>query len=334
MTERLADITARIDGIGQLGAVVNAMRGIAGARAQQARNQLAAIDRYTETIASAIGRVLALAPRDPPPGSRLPRAAVLAFCAEEGFAGNFSERVLDALGPDAGKLLFLAGSRGAAIAASRGIRRHGPARCRHIRPACRALPIFWPRRSIPGSPPARSIDWRRYSPLDARQRPGDRAGRAAAARDGNARPAAGPQSAAAYLAAPVLLDQLTADYVHAASAMRRCTPSPPRTRRASRPWPPPAARSIGSLTRWEPASASCGRTRSLPKSSSLPPAKRRRGDGNSPPGARRSPTAYAASARRLAPPPHHHVDGDRGQQHHGRRHQLHGGRQPEQRPCR
>ena len=68
MTERLADISARIDGIRQLGAVVNAMRGIAAARAQQARGQLVAVDSYAATIAAAIGRALALAP--PPPGTR------------------------------------------------------------------------------------------------------------------------------------------------------------------------------------------------------------------------------------------------------------------------
>jgi len=60
MTERLADINARIDGIGQLKAVVNAMRGIAAARAQQARSQLTAVDSYAATIALAIGRALAL----------------------------------------------------------------------------------------------------------------------------------------------------------------------------------------------------------------------------------------------------------------------------------
>ena len=62
MTERLADISARIDGIRQLGAVVNAMRGIAAARAQQARGQLVAVDSYAATIAAAIGRALTLAP--------------------------------------------------------------------------------------------------------------------------------------------------------------------------------------------------------------------------------------------------------------------------------
>ena len=62
MTERLPDISARIDGIRQLGAVVNAMRGIAAARAQQARSQLVAVDSYSATIALAIGRILALVP--------------------------------------------------------------------------------------------------------------------------------------------------------------------------------------------------------------------------------------------------------------------------------
>ncbi len=65
MTERLSDISARIDGIRQLGAVVNAMRGIAAARAQQARGQLAAVDSYAATIALAIGRTLPLGPCPP-----------------------------------------------------------------------------------------------------------------------------------------------------------------------------------------------------------------------------------------------------------------------------
>src|ERR1700678_749055 len=101
MTERLADINARIDGIGQLGAVVNAMRGIAAARAQQARSQLVAVDTYAATIAAAIGRSLALAPAGRPDGKRRSvRLALVLFCAEQGFAGAFSERVLDAAGAD------------------------------------------------------------------------------------------------------------------------------------------------------------------------------------------------------------------------------------------
>lgn len=124
MTERLADIGARITGVRQLGAVVNAMRGLAAARAQQARNQLVAVDAYALTIATAIGRV---APLVSPLASTAtnrksgPGALVL-FCAEQGFAGAFSKRVLIAAGPSlATARLFLLGARGLSAAAERGI---------------------------------------------------------------------------------------------------------------------------------------------------------------------------------------------------------------------
>jgi F-type H+-transporting ATPase subunit gamma len=123
MTERLADITARINGIRQLGTVVNAMRGIAAARAQQARSQLVAVEGYAATIAAAIGRALTLAPfTDVGGGRRSTRPAMVLFCAEQGFAGAFSERVLDAVGADlATAELFLIGTRGSSVAAERGV---------------------------------------------------------------------------------------------------------------------------------------------------------------------------------------------------------------------
>ena len=123
MTERLADVSSHIAGIRQLGAVVNAMRGIAAARAQQARAQLAAVDRYAASIASAIARALSLLPsgrREPAaaPGKR----AMVLFCAEQGFAGAFSERVLGSAGADLGRSeLFVVGTRGAASLAERQI---------------------------------------------------------------------------------------------------------------------------------------------------------------------------------------------------------------------
>jgi len=123
MTDRLADITARIGGIRQLGAVMNAMRGIAAARAQQARNQLVAVDGYAKTIQLAIGRTLAfLPPADPPQARRAIRPALVVFCAEQGFAGAFSERVLASVHGDLGKCeLFLIGTRGRAAIAEKGI---------------------------------------------------------------------------------------------------------------------------------------------------------------------------------------------------------------------
>jgi F-type H+-transporting ATPase subunit gamma len=125
MSRRLADVTARIAGIGQLGTVVNAMRGIASARAQAARGALVAVDSYARTIGEAIGRALLDAPTRPPsPRRRSARRAVALFVAEQGFAGAFSERVIEAAGDLADALVFLIGARGAAVAAERGVSVH------------------------------------------------------------------------------------------------------------------------------------------------------------------------------------------------------------------
>ena len=123
MTERLADITARIDGMRQLGAVVNAMRGIAAARTHQARSQLVAVDSYTATIAVAIGHTLTSCSSSRPDGmGRSSRPALVVFCAEQGFAGAFSERVLDEIGAELiASDLFLIGTRGGAVAVERGL---------------------------------------------------------------------------------------------------------------------------------------------------------------------------------------------------------------------
>jgi len=124
VTERLADVSARIAGIRQLGAVVNAMRGIAAARAQQARSQVVAVDRYAAAIGAAIGQALSLVTTSRPQQARDPGPPCLVlFCAEQGFAGAFSERVLDAAGPDlATASLFVAGTRGGVALAERGIK--------------------------------------------------------------------------------------------------------------------------------------------------------------------------------------------------------------------
>lgn len=56
-----------------------------------------------------------------PPLSRARRGLIL-FCAEQGFAGAFSERVLDAAAGDiAGAISLIVGTRGAAVANERGI---------------------------------------------------------------------------------------------------------------------------------------------------------------------------------------------------------------------
>ena len=82
MTLRLTDIGARIEGVEQLSAVVNAMRGIAAARAQQARNQVAAVDAYSATIAAQVGRALTLIPAPPLMAPTSSRPSLVVFTAE------------------------------------------------------------------------------------------------------------------------------------------------------------------------------------------------------------------------------------------------------------
>lgn len=124
MTEQLADISARIEGTRQLGAVVNAMKGIASARAHMARTQVKTVDNYEATIAAALASAIALGANQPEKTTPLDssKVGVLAFCAEQGFAGAFSERVLENIGKNhASGTLFLIGTRGLSIARARGI---------------------------------------------------------------------------------------------------------------------------------------------------------------------------------------------------------------------
>lgn len=122
MTERLAEISARIEGVRQLGAVVNAMKGIAAARARTARAQIEAVDAYALTIAAALSSVLGPEALAAPPEAPVGGTGLLVFGAEQGFAGAFTERVLDAVGGDlATASLFLIGTRGHSIAKARGL---------------------------------------------------------------------------------------------------------------------------------------------------------------------------------------------------------------------
>jgi F-type H+-transporting ATPase subunit gamma len=125
MTERLSDVVTQIQNIRQLEAVVTAMRGIAASRAQQGRALLPGIKAYTDIVSTAIGQAVSL--RLAVPGGlgqpRAIRRGLILFCAEQGFAGAFSERVLNTVLRElAGTTIFLVGGRGAVVASERGIR--------------------------------------------------------------------------------------------------------------------------------------------------------------------------------------------------------------------
>jgi len=121
MAERHAAIVERIHNVEQLQAVVTAMRGIAAARAQRGRALLPAIDAYGEVVAGAIARTSPLLSPPAPGKGEAPRVALVAFCAEQGFAGAFSERILDAVAAAPPDVLVVVGTRGMALAAERGL---------------------------------------------------------------------------------------------------------------------------------------------------------------------------------------------------------------------
>lgn len=125
MAERLADSIAQIQNVRQLGAVVTAMRGISASRAQKGRALLAGIDAYSKVISRAIGEALNLLPPDAAGAAPLPnsQSGLVLFCAEQGFAGAFSERVLDAAASEIdGAVVMVVGNRGVAIARERGVK--------------------------------------------------------------------------------------------------------------------------------------------------------------------------------------------------------------------
>ena len=101
------------------------MRGIAASRAQQSRSLLAGIEAYTDVVSRSIGQALALLPADAltPEPRRHAKLGLILFCAEQGFAGGFSERVLDAAAGDLGSSMsMVVGTRGAVVASERGLK--------------------------------------------------------------------------------------------------------------------------------------------------------------------------------------------------------------------
>ena len=127
MSGKLSEVEGRIGTVHQLEAVITAMRGSAAARSREARGRLDGIRAYAAAIGQAIGEAVALAP-EPDPQQRkavhLQGHIIIVLCAEQGFAGTFNERVLDAAEDhlkSAGSELLVIGDRGAMVAAERGL---------------------------------------------------------------------------------------------------------------------------------------------------------------------------------------------------------------------
>jgi F-type H+-transporting ATPase subunit gamma len=122
---RLAEINGHIASMGELLEIVGAMRSLAGMRVQEAQRALPGVRRYADSVAEAIGAALLLMPQaapGSPPGAG--RRALILCTAEHGFVGAFNERLLEAADArlEPTDLLFIIGSRGAALAHERGRR--------------------------------------------------------------------------------------------------------------------------------------------------------------------------------------------------------------------
>jgi len=130
MSERLSDVVARIRSVRQLSSVIGAMRGIAAARAREARERVEGVRAYAATVGAAIGQALALLDDGAAPERARDGHSghlVIALCAEQGFAGAFNRRVLDVVerllrrpGGGAAELILL-GGRGLMTADERGL---------------------------------------------------------------------------------------------------------------------------------------------------------------------------------------------------------------------
>ncbi|HEX2943389.1 MAG TPA: FoF1 ATP synthase subunit gamma [Rhodopila sp.] len=125
MTERLAEATRRIENVQQLGVVVTAMRGISASRIQQAHGLLRGVRAHAAVIGRAIGRALPLVPDQQTPTVAHPtRSGMVLFTAEQGFAGAFSDRMLEAARRDQNcekRDIFLVGTRGYSLAREHGL---------------------------------------------------------------------------------------------------------------------------------------------------------------------------------------------------------------------
>jgi F-type H+-transporting ATPase subunit gamma len=120
---RLSEIQSHIASVDELLDIVGAMRSLAGMRVQESQRALPGIRSYADSMATATGSALLLMPQ-PIHNEHLDHGhrALILCMAEHGFVGGFNERMLEAAEAtlEPSDLLFVLGSRGAALAFERG----------------------------------------------------------------------------------------------------------------------------------------------------------------------------------------------------------------------
>lgn len=122
---RLSEIQSHIASMDELLDIVGAMRSLAAMRVQESQHALPGIRSYADAMAAAIGSALLLMPQSADEVHQdRDRGALILCMAEHGFVGGFNERVLEAAKAilKSSDLLFVLGSRGAALAFEHGLK--------------------------------------------------------------------------------------------------------------------------------------------------------------------------------------------------------------------
>ena len=124
MSERGAEVRARLGTMNELEEVLGAMRGMAAARIQQGERAQAAAREYADRIgaafASLAGEARSVLATDPLGRER--ESLVVALCTERGFVGALNERTLrSATETDAPCQICIVGARGQARAREQGL---------------------------------------------------------------------------------------------------------------------------------------------------------------------------------------------------------------------
>jgi len=123
--EQLPRLQARIANLHELRDLVHAMRVLAASHVQEAHGALDGIRRYVEVIEDSIAEGAVLLPETDAQAAAEPSDAslLIAVCSEHGFVGGFNEQLLDRAAAEqkTGQKLVVIGSRGATLAAERGL---------------------------------------------------------------------------------------------------------------------------------------------------------------------------------------------------------------------
>ncbi len=114
MTQTVEELHQRLQSIRDLGEIVGAMRALAAMRNQQAQSRLAGTRAYAENLHRALACALDLMPSGDDRALSLPDQprTLLAFCAEYGFSGGFTRRIVETAAASPHDLLWVVGRRG------------------------------------------------------------------------------------------------------------------------------------------------------------------------------------------------------------------------------